>query len=180
MQMRSRLTGIPAHRLDAAFTVSLFALVSLMVGESRAWPWGARVGPLLIGVITVLVLAAVLVNITIVTRREHRDSAHEEGYGGRPVTASGQPPSERYETPPRHLWAQVAKTVVGIIGIAVLIVLLGFRVGAPVATFGYLLIIARERLLLSSLFGLGTFLAVQAIVTALNLRLPVGQIFRMV
>ncbi|HWJ87953.1 MAG TPA: tripartite tricarboxylate transporter permease [Pelagibacterium sp.] len=70
--------GKPQFRTGDLFYVAVIAVVGYALVQAMAWPWGARVGPMAVGVITIAFCAVSLINIVFSrTILEAREAAGE-------------------------------------------------------------------------------------------------------
>lgn len=126
-----------------------------MVMTAQAWPDAARLFPTITGV----AMSGLLVVAVLKSLREMRreDGTSEEG-----------PLWEGVE--PRLAARRVSQTVIVIAGTALLVWLLGFPIGGPLALALQLLVIARERVAVSIAITAGSVAALWALSNLLNVR----------
>jgi hypothetical protein len=180
-------------RAELTVSVMLVAIVILFLWEARDWQIRARLGPWTVGF---AVLAIALVQVYVAARAVVVAGKAERA-GGAPspgpvvqaasgaVTSSNPPaPSavfdkEHQKGDPVTDHRKLVFIIGWIVAFCVGLWLVGFRLGAPLLTFGFLRLGAGESARLSCVLALGAFMAITLLFqTVVGLPFPPGWIFQ--
>lgn len=131
-----------APAIDLLSVIPILSLVGFMIWGARAWPFDARMFPQAIGIALAILMAA----FVVVT-------AYRARLAGRSTTADRSLRPSMSGATRREL-----SMAIWCIGFALLISLLGFKIGGAVAAALFLFVIARESLKLSFGFAVGIYL----------------------
>lgn len=186
---------MPQKRAEVAVSIVLVAIVLFFLWEARDWQIRARLAPWTVGF---TVLAISLVQLFVATRALIRASGAAErsaslpapaggvlqSAGGQAVTADTPTTVQTVATdeaaPPDDAMRRKALFIIAwTVGFCVGLWLLGFRLGAPFLTFGFLRFGAGESARLSVLFALSVYLSIVFLFQAVvGLPFPPGTIFQ--
>jgi hypothetical protein len=163
-------------------------IVILFIWEARDWQMRARLAPWTVGFV-VLVIA--LVQLYVAARSVFRSSTETQISVEAAVPSTGLEQSlGRLETlsgasaapdDPELVRRKASFIILWTVGFCVGLWLLGFRLGAPILTFGFLRFAAGESFRVSGLFALGAYLCMVFLFQAVvGLPFPAGLIFQLV
>jgi hypothetical protein len=186
---------LPRKRVEVAVSFVLVAIVVFFLWESRDWQVRARLAPWTVGFI---VLAISLMQLFVASRALLRASStsdpvvnpvpsggHEPRPSGGQAAISGTPAMVQTEaadqgTPEDDAMvrSKALFMIAWTVGFCLGLWLLGFRLGAPLLTFGFLRFGAGESSRMSAMFALGAYVSIVLLFQAVvGLPFPPGMLF---
>ena len=139
---------------DLVFTAFLGGVVFYVYAEAQAWPRGARLFPVGVAVGMGALLLAQAVLTVVQARREGPDARDE------PLWPGIEPALAR---------RRAVTTAATFLVMAVAVWLLGFPIGGPLVLAAHLLLVMRERLVVSIVLVVGSVAALWALSELLNI-----------
>lgn len=141
---------------DLIFMAFLLAVSIYVVVSSQGWPAGARLFPTGVGVLMGVLVVAQAVTTMVRARREKHAA-------DKPIWPDVEPSVAA---------RRAATTAASIIGMALLIYLLGFPIGGPVALAIHLFLVVREKWLVSTALVVASVAMLWAASVLLNIPFP--------
>lgn len=142
---------------DLVFIAFLGVVVLFVYMEAQGWPRGARLFPVGVAVGMGGLLLAQAVAIVLKARQEGSEARDEPLWPG---------------MDPALAWRRALTTAATFVVMAVGVWLLGFPIGGPLVLAGHLLLVMRERLVVSVLLVAGSVGALWALSELLNIPFP--------
>jgi len=143
------------HIADLVFMAVLGAVVVRIFLTAQAWPSAARAFPSIMSAVMVILLLLLVLRTLVAARQQGR------GVSDEPIWKGVEPSLAR---------KRALQTLFSIGGMAVLVWLLGFPIGGPVALAAHLLLVVRERVAVSLLIVSGSVGVLWALSNLLRIR----------
>jgi hypothetical protein len=167
-------------RLDLLLSALLVLLMVWVIWEARDWPFRTRLFPWMLGL---PVLALALFQLGVAVRNVASPRPVEPAADGlllvpapRPATDDTAAAAPITTTEPRVARARAVALIAWMVAFFVAIWLLGFRLGAPLASLAFLRLYARESWSASLGLSLGMYLFFVVLEAGLSVPLPAGVI----